>query len=97
MALPLIPFAAGLAVGALAAYGYKDGDIRSSAERGARWLYDTLAGAYESVAGAVGGVFGSTVVSAEGPAAAQLHAEPAAADAMPEESPAEEQPSTPPV
>jgi hypothetical protein len=94
MALPLIPFAAGLAVGALAAYGYKDDDIRSSAEEGVKWLYDTVAGAYESVAGAVGGVLGSTVVSAEGPAAGQSHGETAAAEMMPG-SPAEEQPSTP--
>jgi hypothetical protein len=94
MALPLIPFAAGLAVGALAAYGYKDDDIRSTAEKGAKWLYDTLAGSYESFAGAVGGVFASTVVSAEGPGAGPPHAETAAAETMPG-TPAEEQPSTP--
>jgi hypothetical protein len=96
MALPLIPFAAGMAVGALAAYGYKDEDIRSSAEKGARWLYDTLAGAYESVAGAVGGVLGSTVISAEGPAAEESHAQTAAAEAMPASS-AEEDPNAPPA
>lgn len=69
MALPLIPFAAGLAVGALAAYGYKDEDVRSSAEKGTRWLYDAVTDAYEAVVGAVGGVFGSQAVSAAGPAA----------------------------
>jgi hypothetical protein len=84
MAFPLIPFAAGIAVGALAAYGYKEEDLRASAEKGARWLYDALAGAYETVAGAVGGVFGPGVVSAEGPAAT----------AAPDE-PAQDQPTTP--
>lgn len=69
MAFPLIPFAAGLAVGAVAAYGYKDEDVRSSAEKGTRWLYDAVTDAYAAVVGAVGGVFGSQTVSAEGPAA----------------------------
>jgi hypothetical protein len=87
MAFPLIPFAAGIAVGAMAAYGYKDEDLRGSAEKGARWLYDALAGAYGTVAGAVGGVFGSRVVSAEGPAAAQ--------SVVPPADPAQEQPTTP--
>ena len=82
MAFPLIPFAAGIAVGALAAYGYKDEDVRSTAEKGTRWLYDSLASAYETVAGAVGAVFGSRVVSAEGP------------EAAPSE-PAQQQPTTP--
>jgi hypothetical protein len=94
MAFPLIPFAAGIAVGALAAYGYKDEDLRGSAEKGVRWLYDTCVGAYEMVAGAVGGVFGSGVVSAEGPAAAQPVAPPGAAEAVPDE-PVPEQPTTP--
>jgi len=71
MAFPLIPFAAGLAVGALAAYGYKEEDVRSSAEKGSRWLYDAVADAYDAIAGAVGGVFGWKAVSAEGPAAGQ--------------------------
>ena len=84
MAFPLISFAAGVAVGALAAYGYKDEDIRSSTDKATRWLYDTLAGAYQAVAGAVGGVLGSEVVSAEGPAAT----------ATPDE-PAQDQPITP--
>ena len=95
MAFPLIPFAAGIAVGALAAYGYKDEDIRGSAEKGAHWFYDTLAGAYEAVAGAVGGVFGSKVVSAEGPAAGQPPAEIPAAEATPASPAKEQQPTTP--
>jgi hypothetical protein len=94
MAFPLIPFAAGIAVGALAAYGYKDEDVRGSAEKSTRWLYDTLSSAYETVAGAVGGVFGSRVVSADGPAAAESPAAIAAAEAAPGE-PAQDQPITP--
>jgi hypothetical protein len=93
MAFPLIPFAAGIAVGALAAYGYKDEELRGSAEKGVRWLSDALVGAYDRVAGAVGGVFGSAVVAAEGPAAAQPVA-PLGAGAVPDE-PASEQPTTP--
>ena len=69
MAIPLIPFAAGIAVGALAAYGYKDATVREMAGKGAQWLSDSAAGIYESVAGALSGAFGSGVVSAEGPAA----------------------------
>lgn len=94
MAVPLIPFAAGIAVGALAAYGYKDEDLRSSAEKGVRWLYDTLGGAYEAAAGVVVGVFGSGVVAAEGPAAAPIAAPLSAAEAA-SEQPALEQPNTP--
>ena len=96
MAFPLIPFAAGIAVGALAAYGYKEEDLRGSAEKGARWLYGALVGAYDTVAGAVGGVFGSGVVSAEGPAAAQSAAPLSAAEAAPAGR-APEQPTTPAV
>ena len=81
MAFPLIPFAAGLAVGALAAYGYKDEDVRGSAEKGTRWLYDVVTDAYETVVGAVGGVFGSQAVSASGPAVDESAAEAAAAKA----------------
>jgi len=83
MAFPLIPFAAGVAMGALAAYGYKDEDVRSTAEKTGRWLYDAVAGAYQAVAGAVGGVFGSQAVSAEGPAAEKPEAEVAAAEDQP--------------
>jgi hypothetical protein len=81
MAFPLIPFAAGIAVGALAAYGYKGEDVRGSAKKGTRWLYDAVTDAYEAVGGAVGGMFGSQALSAKGPAAAQPPAEAAAVEA----------------
>jgi hypothetical protein len=82
MAFPLIPFAAGIAVGALAAYGYKDETLRDVAGKGAKWLSDAVEGVYESVAGALGEVFGSAVVSAEGPAA-RITAEEQPAEATP--------------
>jgi hypothetical protein len=44
MALPLVPFAAGVAVGAVAIYGWRDPAMREQFARGGEWLYDTTVG-----------------------------------------------------
>ncbi|MCU0971855.1 MAG: hypothetical protein MUF57_08750, partial [Gammaproteobacteria bacterium] len=44
MALPLVPFAAGAALGAVAVYGWRDAAMREQFARGGEWLYDTTVG-----------------------------------------------------
>ncbi len=58
MGFPLIPFAAGLAVGALATYGSRDATVQKQvkvgAERtvaGVEWLYDAVVGGVSSLLG----------------------------------------------
>ncbi len=46
MALPLIPFFAGLAVGSAVTYGYKDKTIHDGVLRGAHWLSDAAVAGY---------------------------------------------------
>jgi hypothetical protein len=59
MGLPLIPFAAGLAVGALAGYGSRQSavqkQVKSGAEQvvaGAEWLYGSVVGGLSNLLGA---------------------------------------------
>jgi hypothetical protein len=53
MALPLVPFAAGAAIGAAAIYGWKDPELRDQFSKGGQWLYDTTAGLLGSMFGVV--------------------------------------------
>ncbi|MBV2093062.1 MAG: hypothetical protein K1562_19955 [Candidatus Thiodiazotropha sp. (ex. Lucinisca nassula)] len=54
MALPLVPFAAGLAVGSLFTYGLKDKTVREAVEHGYDWTAEQLAAGYEAMIGMFG-------------------------------------------
>jgi formylmethanofuran:tetrahydromethanopterin formyltransferase len=67
MAFPLVPFAAGVAIGAVALYGWRDPAMRQQFARGGEWLYDTTVGL-------MGGLLGVARPAAEAAAGAAAEA-----------------------
>ncbi|MFM1891127.1 MAG: hypothetical protein RLZ44_204 [Pseudomonadota bacterium] len=62
MGLPLIPFAAGLATGALTALGIRDTALQKQVKHGAQWLEAGAERLYGTVARGVSSVFGLRTV-----------------------------------
>lgn len=58
MGLPLIPFAAGLAVGALATYGSRDATVQKQFREGAEWVTSRAQWLYATAASGLSGLFG---------------------------------------
>ena len=58
MGIPLIPFAAGLAVGALATYGSRDATVQKEVKEGAAWLMTGAERLYGSMLSGVAGLMG---------------------------------------
>jgi hypothetical protein len=58
MGIHLIPFAAGLAVGALATYGSRDKTVQREVKEGATWLGHGAERLYDAVVGSVSNLVG---------------------------------------
>jgi hypothetical protein len=58
MGLHLIPFAAGLAVGAIATYGSRDETVQKEVKEGAHWLVSGAERLYDSVVSGVSNLVG---------------------------------------
>lgn len=65
MGFPLIPFAAGMAAGALAAVGSRDTGVRKHVVDGAQWLTATAEHAYGAVVSGVASLIGRKPTEAE--------------------------------
>lgn len=65
MGFPLIPFAAGLAVGALAAYGSRDPKVQRQLQTGTQQITSGAMWLYEAVAGSVSSLFSRGARGAE--------------------------------
>jgi hypothetical protein len=83
MGFPLIPFAAGLAVGALATYGSRDPKVQRQLKTGTEQITSGALWLYEAVAASVSSVFNRGVQGAEAVAEKMQAAEEAEAPAKP--------------
>jgi len=82
MGFPLIPFAAGMAAGALAAVGSRDTSVRKHVVDGAQWLTTAAERAYGAVASGVVGLIGRKPVEVQAPPAKRVRSKATKAEAV---------------